>query len=1727
MSGDKLESINVSGISIKGPGAKFVIIADDDLPMFFVDSFKFCTWIRGEVKFDSLIHSKVVPSRIELSDNLIISSLPDGKKKLKFNIDAISDDFTRTIFMPDNDVYLGNMPDFILLNEGDLLTRDATQLIALPIGPEDWVLKSNGTLPEWSNIVARLNQGQTDVVIAGGSYTVQDTDSNTISVTTSAGNSTVILPDATTLPDGWEVTINNAISNTENLTVQDNQNVASKVYGPDQSVVIRLIDNSTQAGTWSFSEETSGIPNVIIVAKSGGDYTTITAAMNAVTAPSIANKWVIKVGPGTYVEPPIVMKEYVNIEAIGEQTVTIVTTNPAGSIFTVANGGQLHGLTIVGAAAGRGVYVNAVSNFKISACIIANNNIGIDIGHPSGTPGVTRLQLFDNTFENNITNSIRVTGATAGPELVTFVSKNNIYRGSSNPASVMFSGSGPRVLIFMASEAITGDATGGMNGTCLQITDGSQFVCDSFLMQGFNTGISIPNIGAAPTLNMTSIGIQLTNNHVVIDHPGATGYISGTFNQSKSIINPATQFSVTIQDTEPGSNGIKIVGDLYLGRTFDSITNFSPHINDSSMLGKLSGGSITIAAGTSVDVSSGQGYLRNNAGELQLTEWAATNIVLPPSSRRYVYVDVNANVLFASARPDQNETILLGRVGTLAVSVEFIDRSNLNSNSIDILDDKYIRNVFGGLYASGSLVTNNVSDNLQVTSGRFYFANNEFNPSGLSFGNSWFIYHNVGGVMGRQGIQTVVDNLNYDNGTNLAAIPAGQFVKHSLYIVGDGSDEEYFLVYGQTIFANLAAAQTGNLPTPPNYFSEGILPIAGIVVEQAVGVADILDIRPRPVSQAPATAGVTAHGSLSGLLNDDHPQYLLVDGTRAMSGNLQMGANNIITSGLVDGVDVSLHASRHIPSGADPLPTGVPVTLDSTPGNLAGVLNAFARQDHKHEINISSIQSAIDHNSLLNLAVGDVHTQYLPVNGSRSMTGTLNLAMNNVTNVGDLDADDVNTGTLTFPESAGVGPDTISISAPALAASYSLTLPVDDGTAGQVLSTDGAGVLSWVAAAVNDHHLLINLTTGDDHPQYFRTDGTRLMTGNIQANQNAITNATSLSLYNSTFTITLQPPVLAASYSLVLPPNDGNVGEFLQTDGSGNLSWFNLLGSANPFPQYFRIDGTSVMTGNIQVGGNNILMTGGDLNFGASGGDIINAVNVEIKSSVSAFSVNVSSPAGLVADWGLVLPPNAGAANQFLRTNGAGVTVWATPDHGQLAGLLDDDHPQYVLTNGGRVMTGSLNMGGNSIINVNLVDGVDVSAHASRHLPAGADPLTTAAPVTNLDNTTTNSTGTANSLARSDHTHALNIAAINSATDHGLLLGLTDDDHPQYFRTDGTRIMTGNINMNAGVGYGIRNVGELRMYTVGTGRSINIFSPVGMVADWTFTLPPNTGAVNQYLRTDGSGVSTWVTPDHGQLLGLLDDDHPQYLLINGTRAMTGDLDMDGNDLVDAGSLELRETGGGGDVVTISAPAALPASYNLVLPNNDGNVGEFLQTDGSGNLTWAAAGISTILPPYLELASDDFRNPTTADWAVNSLAPSIPDPTNSGIHVRAFDDSVEEGVGFSTRIPAGATAINLQIELRKQTAAAGNIIFNLYTRTINAGGVVSAWSLVGNSQLLPIIAGIADANWQYITMTSKLFTAYTAATRPVVGQTSQFQLTRSPSDTTTDDVYVGRVIVNFV
>lgn len=82
----------------------------------------------------------------------------------------------------------------------------------------------------------------------------------------------------------------------------------------------------------------------------------------------------------------------------------------------------------------------------------------------------------------------------------------------------------------------------------------------------------------------------------------------------------------------------------------------------------------------------------------------------------------------------------------------------------------------------------------------------------------------------------------------------------------------------------------------------------------------------------------------------DLDAYLKVDGTRAMTGALNMGSQNITNSGTINGVSVTAHAARHLPGGTDALATAAAVGLSLATTNTEGTAASFARSDHTHVI---------------------------------------------------------------------------------------------------------------------------------------------------------------------------------------------------------------------------------------------------------------------------------------------------------------------------------------------------------------------------------------------------------------------------------------------------------------------------------------------------------------------------------------------------------------------------------------------------------------------------------------------------------------------------------------------------------------------------------------------------------------------------------------------------------
>jgi len=98
--------------------------------------------------------------------------------------------------------------------------------------------------------------------------------------------------------------------------------------------------------------------------------------------------------------------------------------------------------------------------------------------------------------------------------------------------------------------------------------------------------------------------------------------------------------------------------------------------------------------------------------------------------------------------------------------------------------------------------------------------------------------------------------------------------------------------------------------------------------------------------------------------------------------------------------------------------------------------------------------------------------------------------------------------------------------------------------------------------------------------------------------------------------------------------------------------------------------------------------------------------------------------------------------------------------------------------------------------------------------------------------------------------------------DHGLLTGLSDDDHPQYLLASGARELAGDLGVAAG-------------------KTIDGIDISDQAADYvSHKADPDA----HHDHSTGGGIV-----DHGDLTGLGDDDHGQYLLVNGTRGLAGDM----------------------------------------------------------------------------------------------------------------------------------------------------------------------------------------------------------------------------------------------
>jgi hypothetical protein len=751
----------------------------------------------------------------------------------------------------------------------------------------------------------------------------------------------------------------------------------------------------TTAGTLAAGNDPRLIvPQRVVVKNSGagsGEFTSIRAAILSITDASAIKPYLITVFPGVYAESPMTLPAWVWLSGAGSGAVIVVPTTVVSPLLTISANSSVESITFSGAGAGICILATSAVSCIIHRLVITNFAFPVKFISPSAP---TSAIMYNCMIAAPFTTAITVDGTfLAGVYACNVILQANIIAGNGSSTSGIYL-AGPYADLSVSGGRITGLTA----GNAVVIEDTAVLIMQGVDVRLCNLGIVCNNVGGGPELKISAITmVDITTNTLVVSHPATAGIITGILGRSSVIIDPAANIAMNI--TDPINTGVAISGELYYNPIIGGVfTEIGEQFVDCAATGALRGGDVLSISGLDVTISAGTSYAIQGVHpnhELIKLEWPDTTITLPADAVSYVYVDATGVITSALSLPNTLANTPLVRIGTTASDVEFIDPQKYRAeHPMDRIIEMW-REVIGARFASGGILTVNASRQIAVSSGEYYYSGNEILITGGSAPLAFTTYYHTAGAWTRTAAITVVQNSSYDDGTNVVALAAGQYVKHVFYTVGVGAHEQYFMIYGDAAFADLTSAIAGALTMPPNYFSEGIVPIAAVIVQQGNATfSQVIDLRPTVTGGASASGGASVHGNLIGLLSDDHPQYVLTNGGRALTGNLDLNSHAVTNATTVNGVTVEAHAARHLPNGADPLATAAPLTtLSGATINYVGTANSFARSDHTHAID----QTSLNINTIggtLDVAKGGTGTtsltsgNFLQGNGTGAVTAT-------------------------------------------------------------------------------------------------------------------------------------------------------------------------------------------------------------------------------------------------------------------------------------------------------------------------------------------------------------------------------------------------------------------------------------------------------------------------------------------------------------------------------------------------------------------------------------------------------------------------------------------------------------------------------------------------------------------------------------------------------------------
>ena len=644
--------------------------------------------------------------------------------------------------------------------------------------------------------------------------------------------------------------------------------------------------------------------------------------------------------------------------------------------------------------------------------------------------------------------------------------------------------------------------------------------------------------------------------------------------------------------------------------------------------------------------------------------------------------------------------------------------------------------------------------------------------------------------------------------------------------------------------------------------------------------------------------------------------------------------------------------------------------------------------------------------------IGNLGVNTLSAN---SLTGTIQTSEQpNITSVGTLEVpvsvtvlgQTTSGAKLVLKEATNNGVHYVSIQAPSsLADNYTLVLPANDGDNGQILTTNGNGVLSWSnggdlptnIVSPNDQDLLVyNSETGTwNNLTSISVTGLTLNGTSITATGSELNilsgvtaTTTELNTLSGVYATSTELNTLSGVYATA---NELNLlsGLMATTPELNTLSGIiatttelnTLSGIAVTSTELNTLSGLITTTAELNIL-SGVIATADELNI--LSGVVANANELNILSGVIATPTELNILSGVIATSN-ELNALSGIAVTSTELNVLSGVIATSTELNKLSGVITTSDELNILS-GATVTFDELNYldvvtkgqaepgkalvtdGFGSIIGIgNLsVDNVLVGQSDSivNLFGLGASgQLVNVKGIKLIDNATSSFTTFSN---------------INSVTIDSLLLmkiasGTITGTDCSSLLIKGPPIGGGYVTLTAGTTYSLKVDsgmtylgGGLRMKESGGGDNfVNIRTSSGMVSNVNFILPDGYGQSGDILSTDGSGNLSWVTGGTVVNMDISASGANRVLTTAGAdRSIQEGLstyEFRSNNMVGS-TLKIYGSSSANNYVGFKAPTTISSSIVWELPDVDGATGQYLKTNGNGALLWDNPSSGVVINP---------------------------------------------------------------------------------------------------------------------------------------------------------------------